>query len=98
LSRHAITIAAAPAPPSRYAGWFKPAAFGGSNYSRTPAGVMSHVNEPRLAGINRTAVWMTLWHIGRPLGIASLLAKDVSVKLVIRSMFNQTNGDPLVAR
>lgn len=82
---------------SKYTYWFRANAFGGSAYSRTPVGAMSHVAEPYLPSHN-TATWATLWHLGKPLGIVTWIAKDWANNPTGGQNHDQTNGDPLVAK
>src|SRR5439155_10275392 len=41
--------------------WFSSNGFGGANYSNTPVGAVTHVEEPDLAGVEDSAIFFGLW-------------------------------------
>ena len=45
--------------------WFSSGAFGGTNYSNTPVGAVTHVDEPGFDGINVPATYFGLWISGK---------------------------------
>jgi hypothetical protein len=45
--------------------WYASNAFGGTNYSNTPVGAVSHVEEPGLGGLNSPSVFFGDWAAGR---------------------------------
>ncbi|HEV2331297.1 MAG TPA: hypothetical protein VGY56_21145 [Verrucomicrobiae bacterium] len=51
--------------------WFSSSAFGGTNYSDTPVGAVSHVEEPQLSGVENPAVYFGLWAAGKNFGICA---------------------------
>ncbi len=69
--------------------WFSPGAFGGTDYSRTPVGAVSHVEEPRLAGVNNWG-YLAMWHDGFTFAEAAWLSRHTGFFMAL--------GDPLVAR
>jgi alpha-tubulin suppressor-like RCC1 family protein len=41
--------------------WYSSSAFGGTNYSNTPIGAVSHVDEPTSLGVNNSFIYFGLW-------------------------------------
>jgi len=41
--------------------WFSSGAFGGTNYSNTPIGAVSHTDEPFLPGVNNASLYFGMW-------------------------------------
>ena len=70
--------------------WFAQSAFGGSNYSNTPIGAVSHVDEPGLAGISDAYAYFGLWEAGKQFAICAWNSKQTP-------QF-QAVGDPLVRK
>jgi alpha-tubulin suppressor-like RCC1 family protein len=70
--------------------WFASDAFGGTNYSNTPVGAPSNVDEPHLPNIGYTAMYFGLWASGKNAGICAWNA--------INSPSFQVVGDPLVIK
>jgi len=70
--------------------WYSSNAFGGSNYSNTPVGAVSHVEEPTLQGVNAAAKYFGLWANGRYFGGCAWQSYNTSGF--------QAVGDPLVIR
>jgi hypothetical protein len=70
--------------------WFFPKAFGGTNYSSTPVGAVSHVYEPYLAHVEDTRFYFGLWAAGKSFGICAWNS--------IQSPQFQATGDPFVKR
>ena len=70
--------------------WFAANAFGGTNYSNTPMGAPSNVNEPGVPGVNYSSVYFGLWAIGKNAAICAWNARNTPSFQVV--------GDPLVTR
>lgn len=70
--------------------WFSTGAFGGSNYSNTPIGGVSHVNEPTQYGLNIGSIYFGLWHSGKTFAASAWLSRQADPFQAI--------GDPLVTR
>ncbi len=70
--------------------WFSSNAFGGTSYSATPAGAASHVEEPRLDGVENSAIYFGLWEARKNFAICSWNARNTP--------FFQAVGDPLITR
>ena len=51
--------------------WFSSNALGGANYSNTPVGAVSHVDEPFLGGQNDAAKYFGLWASAKNFGSAA---------------------------
>ena len=45
--------------------WFSAPAFGGTNYSNTPVGAVTHTDEPGLDYVNDAALYFGLWASGK---------------------------------
>jgi hypothetical protein len=67
--------------------WFSPAAFGGTNYSRTPIGAVTHVDEPGGA-FNDPSVYFGLWARGKTFAICAWHSR--------KTPYFQAVGDPFV--
>ena len=70
--------------------WFSPSAFGGTNYSNTPVGAVTHVEEPGLGGINSVSTYFSLWAGGRKFGASAWRSRETRQFQAI--------GDPLITR
>ena len=69
--------------------WFSSNAFGGTNYSNTPVGAISNVEEP--GGVdNGDSIFLGLWVAGKDFGICAWNA--------VNSKYFQAIGDPLTAK
>ncbi len=68
--------------------WFYPNAFGGTNYSNTPIGCISHVDEP--FGAPNLQIYYGLWALGKNFAISAWNAGLTSEI--------QTVGDPFVTK
>lgn len=69
--------------------WFSNGALGGTNYSHTPVGGVSHVDEPGTPGYYSDD-YFGLWARGKPFAICAWYArKTITVQVV---------GDPFVRR
>jgi hypothetical protein len=75
---------------SNFEKWFSPNAFGGTNYSNTPVGACSNVEEPGLEGSSTISAYFSLWASGKNFGICAWNA--------INSHYFQAVGDPFVTR
>jgi alpha-tubulin suppressor-like RCC1 family protein len=51
--------------------WFSENAFGGSNYSNTPVGAVTHVDEPTTGGVENCYYYYGDWALGRSFGITA---------------------------
>jgi hypothetical protein len=51
--------------------WYASNAFGGANYSNTPVGAVTHVDEPTLPGVENTFTYYGLWAAGTSFGICA---------------------------
>lgn len=70
--------------------WYSSTAFGGTNYSNTPVGAVTTVDEPFLVGKNDNKKFFGLWANGKNFGVCAWNSTN-SVKF-------QATGDPLIAR
>jgi hypothetical protein len=70
--------------------WFSASAFGGTNYSNTPVGAVTHVEEPRLEGVSGAYDYFGLWAAGRAFAIAAWQSTTTT--------WFQAVGDPLITR
>ena len=69
--------------------WFSPNAFGGSSYSNTPVGAITHVDEP-FDKIESMATYFGLWASGKNFAICAWSAR--------MTPYFQAVGDPLIKR
>ena len=72
--------------------WFSSNAFGGTNYSNTPVGAISHTDEPHNAG-NFQYYYFGYWAAGRCFAYCAWNSFNPSYDLE-----NQEIGDPFVER
>jgi hypothetical protein len=70
--------------------WFSINAFGGTNYSNTPIGAVTHTEEPGLGGVNNSANYFGLWASGKNFAICAWNSTN--------TIYFQAIGDPLVTR
>lgn len=70
--------------------WFSPNAFGGTDYSNTPVGALSNVEEPYLPTSHYTATSFGLWATGKNYAICARNARNTP--------YFQAVGDPLITR
>jgi len=70
--------------------WFSSNAFGGTNYSNTPVGAVSNVEEPYEPGPSYGAIYFGLWASGKDAGICAWNARNTP--------YFQAVGDPLVTK
>ena len=70
--------------------WFAPNAFGGTNYSNTPIGASSNVEEPGLESGDKGSTYFSLWASGKNFGICVWRARNTP--------YFQAVGDPFVTR
>ena len=70
--------------------WFSANAFGGTNYSNTPVGAVSHTEEPSLGGVEDSATYFGLWSAGKYFAISAWNSKQTP--------YFQAVGDPFVTR
>ncbi len=79
-----------------YLTWFATNSLGGTNYSNTPIGAVTTVNEPGLGGKPNSAVYYSLWAAGKSFALSawdSELQKNLGL-----SPFFQAIGDPFVKK
>ena len=74
---------------SNFYEWFSNNAFGGTNYSNTPVGAVTHVQEPFL-GWNYPSIYFGLWEAGKNFGICAWSSA--------RAGSFQAVGDPFVTK
>ena len=70
--------------------WFSPTAFGGINYSNTPIGAVTHVEEPRLTGVANSATYFGLWAAGKNFAICAWNSR--------KTQYFQAVGDPFTTK
>jgi hypothetical protein len=73
-----------------YIQWSSANAFGGSNYSNTPIGAVTYVEEPNLSGVNDSSVYFGSWAAGKNFAICAWNSRNTT--------FFQAVGDPFVTR
>ena len=74
-------------PMGNFIQWFSTNAFGGTNYSNTPVGAATHVEEP-YGGVETSAVYLGLWAAGKNFSICAWNARNTP--------YFQAVGDPFV--
>lgn len=70
--------------------WFSASAFGGADYSNTPVGAVSNVEEPGGPTSNYTATYFGLWASGKNFAICAWNARNTP--------YFQAVGDPLITK
>jgi hypothetical protein len=70
--------------------WYATNAFGGTNYSNTPVGAVTHVEEPFLPGVNDSYKYFNLWARGKNFIICAWNSR-------LTDRF-QAVGDPFVSK
>jgi hypothetical protein len=70
--------------------WFSANAFEGSNYSNTPVGAVSHLEEPGLNGVEDGSVYFGFWQSGKNFAICAWTSR--------KTPYFQAIGDPLIVR
>jgi hypothetical protein len=70
--------------------WFSGIAFGGTTYSCTPVGAVTHVDEPGAANVNDSYVYFGLWEAGKDLATCAWNSR--------RTQYFQAVGDPFVTK
>lgn len=70
--------------------WFESDSFGGSNYSTTPVGAVSNVDEPQLLGNNNPYSYFGLWASGRNFAQSAWISRQSPELQVV--------GDPFIKR
>lgn len=70
--------------------WFSENAFGGTNWSNTPAGAVCHVDEPSESGVNRPSPYFGLWASGKNFAICAWNSTNTPYVQVV--------GDPFIKR
>ena len=70
--------------------WYSALAFGGTNYSNTPVGAVSHTDEPGVLGVENSQTYFGLWAGGKTFAICAWNA--------IKTGYFQAVGDPFVTR
>jgi len=75
---------------SNFLQWFSENAFGGTSYSNTPVGAVTHVFEPGLSGVNDASSYFGLWASKKNFAISAWYSR-------ITPAF-QAVGDPFVTK
>ena len=70
--------------------WFSSVAFGGTNYSCTPVGAVTHVDEPGLGGVEYTQIYFGLWAAGKNFAICAWNSR--------KTQYFQAVGDPFTIK
>ena len=70
--------------------WFSSGAFGGTNYSNTPIGAVTHVEEPQLIGVENAPTYFGLWASGKNFAICAWNARQTP--------YFQAVGDPWITK
>jgi hypothetical protein len=70
--------------------WFSSVAFGGTNYSNTPIGAVSHLDEPTVGGVETSQTYFGFWAAGKNFAICAWNARQTT--------YFQAVGDPFVTR
>lgn len=74
---------------ARFLDWFSATAFGGNNFSNTPVGTVTHVDEPGDIGVS-PGTYLSLWAEGKSFGACAWVAR--------LTPYYQPVGDPLTAK
>ncbi|MDQ6630379.1 MAG: hypothetical protein M3Y82_01315, partial [Verrucomicrobiota bacterium] len=77
-------------PQGNFVKWFSVNAFGGANYSNTPIGAVTHVEEPSAPGCENSRVYFGSWVAGKNFGICAWNSRQTPVF--------QAVGDPFVTK
>jgi len=83
-------VRAAQQPQGNFIDWFSPDAFGGSAYSHTPVGTVTHVEEPQRIGVNDPHKYFGFWASGKTFAYCAWMSR--------RTERFQAVGDPLVQK
>jgi hypothetical protein len=78
------------------ASWFASNAFGGANYSNTPIGAVTTVEEPLPGGKVSPAVYYGYWAEGKSFAISAWVAQEQGNGLP--GLYFQAVGDPFVKK
>jgi hypothetical protein len=70
--------------------WLSSNAFGGTNYSNTPIGAATHVEEPSLGGVENSAIYFGLWETGKTFASCAWNSRQTP--------YFQAVGDPFVTK
>jgi hypothetical protein len=70
--------------------WFSSNSFGGTNYSNTPVGAVTHVEEPGGGACENSQLYFGLWAAGKNFAICAWKSRQTG--------YFQAVGDPLVTR
>jgi hypothetical protein len=70
--------------------WYSTNAFGGTNYSNTPVGAVTHVSEPGFDGVNDSYKYFNLWALRKSFAICAWNSRITA--------FFQAVGDPFVTK
>jgi hypothetical protein len=70
--------------------WYSANAFGGTNYSNTPIGAVSHTDEPNASNVNDPGIYFGFWEIEKNFAICAWNSR--------RTPNFQAVGDPFVTR
>jgi hypothetical protein len=78
--------------------WFSTGAFGGTNYSHTPVGAVSHVDEPSASGANSYWGYFGLWQAGRNFAQCAWISMPPASSFEYHVNTIQVTGDPFIKR
>ena len=78
--------------------WYSSTAFGGTNYSNTPIGAVTTVDEPTLGGKHDNSGYFGLWARGKNFGICSWNSTVLTSSSTNPPASYQMVGDPFVVR
>lgn len=70
--------------------WLSSNAFGGTSYSNTPVGAVTHVDEPGLGFVNDASIYFRLWAGGKYFAISAWNSR--------RTDKFQAVGDPFITK
>ena len=79
-----------------YLTWFATNAFGGTNYSNTPVGAVTTVNEPRLQGKPSSAVYYGEWSAGKSFALSAWDAQIEGNGIPV--VYFHAVGDPFIRK
>ena len=84
---------------ANYLTWFSNNAFGGTNYSNTPVGAVTTVDEPGVQGKVDPTVYYGQWAVGKSFAISAWAAQELGNGIPgIVCFYFQAVGDPFVRK
>jgi hypothetical protein len=81
---------------ANFLSWFTTNSFGGTNYSNTPVGAVTTVEEPQVQGHVNPAVYFGDWEAGKSFAISAWAAQTIGNGLP--GIYFQAVGDPFVKK